>query len=92
MTYEGHVSTGMYSYIGFTGVGSAEEAARVYREIEEAFKPQAIGMSDTEFRAIYDKVALGQPIQDDPGILEKMNPLQRFATNEAKKHYKRITK
>lgn len=89
MKYEGHVSTGMYSYIGFTDAETPEEAAQAYREIEDAFKPKpANGLPDKEWRTLLDQTLKG-PIVGDPGILDELNPLQRFCVNEIKKAKKR---
>lgn len=89
MKYTLHVPVEQYGFIGADLEGSAEEAVRAYREIGDLVKVQPKGMPDNEFRALYDKVASGTPVNGDPGIIEQLNPQQRFALNECKKYVKR---
>lgn len=79
----------MYAYIEAEYEGDAEGAVAAYRELTEAVKVQPKGLPDKDFRELYDKVASGVPVQGDPGVIEQLNPQQRFALNEIKKYLKR---
>lgn len=88
--YEMHVPVEQYGFISCEIMGAtAEEAVAEYRTISELVKVQPKGLSDADFRALYDKVARGEAIQGDPGIIEQLNPQQRFALNQAKLFIKR---
>lgn len=87
--YEMHVPVEQYGFISCHIEGTVEEAVEAYREIQEQVKVQPKGLSDSEFRELYDKVAKGVPVNGDPGIIEQLNPHQRFALNEVKKFIKR---
>ena len=85
-----HVPVEMYGFISCTLEGSVEEAVEAYRAIAAAVKPQPISdINSKEWLELYSTVASGKPYQGDPGILDSLNPLQRFAINEAKKFIKR---
>lgn len=81
----------MYAYIEAEYEGDAEGAVAEYRHLTELVRVQPTIVSDAEYRALYDQVASGKPVQGDPGIIEQLNPQQRFALNEAKKFNKRNT-
>jgi hypothetical protein len=89
-TYEMHVPVEMYGYIGISLEGTVEEAVQAYREVSEAVKVKSEPMPRNEFNEFIDLVLKGKPIQDDPGIIEKMSPEQRLVLNECKKAIKRI--
>lgn len=78
-----------YGNIKPTVEGTVEEIVAVYRQFAEAVKVQPKGLSESEFRALYDLVARGQPVNGDPGIIDKLNPQQRFALTCAKNFIKR---
>lgn len=89
MKYLAHVPVESFGFISVEVEGSAEQAVAAYREITEAVKVQPKGLSESEFRALYDLVASGQPVNGDPGIIDKLNPQQRFALTCAKNFIKR---
>lgn len=67
-----------------------DEAFAKYKQIMRIVKgEEPDGLSEADFRDLYDKVAKSEPIQDDPGMLAQLNKEQRFALNEAKKFVKR---
>ena len=86
-----HFQTDPFSYIGCEIEGSVEDAVQTYTEIRDAWLRtlQPAGLPDKDFRELYDKVAKGEAVQGDPGIIEQLNPFQRFALNESKKFVKR---
>lgn len=62
----------------------------LYKEIQESVKPQPISdINSKEWIELYDTVSKGEAIVGDPGVLSQLNPLQKFALNEAKKFVKR---
>lgn len=83
------IPTEMYSFLNISVEETPEEIVRLYREFTELVKVQPKGISDKDFRELYDKVAKGEPVQGDPGIIEELNPQQRFALNQAKLFVKR---
>lgn len=90
--YTSHVPVEQYGYIGVELEGTPDEAVEAYREIQALIKVQPKGLSDNDFRKLYDDVAAGSPVVGDPGMLEQLNPYQRFALNEAKKFVKRTNR
>lgn len=78
-----------YGNIRPTVEGTSEEIVAIYREFAALIKVQPKGLSESEFRALYDKIAGGQEIQGDPGILEELNPQQRASLNDVRKWVKR---
>lgn len=84
------IPTEMYAFIETEFEGSVEDAVALYNQIKEATAPKPVNeMSRNEFNEIFDLVWAGKPIADDPGILDKMSPAQRYAINEVKKAVKR---
>jgi len=88
--YEVHVPVEQYGFISATIKGFAHDAAKEYHEIKHSIG-FGDGMPEHEFRKYYDLVASGTAINGDPGILEQMNAVQRFAINEIKKYIKRAS-
>tara|TARA_R110000868_G_scaffold157343_1_gene384534 strand:- start:151 stop:408 length:258 start_codon:yes stop_codon:yes gene_type:complete len=85
----------MYAYIEAEFEGESEGAVEEYRKLTELVRVQPIqpaGIPENEYRALYDQVARGVPVQGDPGIIEMLSPMQRYALNEVKKFVKRNTK
>jgi hypothetical protein len=82
-------TTEQYAYIEAELDCTPEEAVQTYHNLTNLVKGVPAGLSDAEFRALYDAVASGTPVQGDPGIIEQLSPNQRFALNEAKKFIKR---
>lgn len=85
------IPTEMYAFIEIEFVGTPDEAVREYRRVSELVKPQPVNqMPRNEFNELFDMVVRGQPIANDPGILDQMSPEQRVCINEAKKSAKRL--
>lgn len=93
LKYEGHVSTGMYSYIGFTDAATPEEAARAYREIEGAMKPTPINaLPKKEFDEVLDNYLTTGQIPNGADLYAQMSPLQQEVLQIIKRSKKRTNK
>lgn len=93
--YLAHVPTEQFGFISVELSGTPEQAVEAYREVAMLVKDglyNSQGVSEAEFRTLYDKVAKGEAVQGDPGIIEQLSPMQRFALNEVKKFNKRNIK
>lgn len=90
MKYEGHVSTGMYSYIGFTEAETPEQAAAVYREIEESMKPRPVNeLPKKEFDEVLDIYIETGKIPNGADLYAQMSPAQVNIIQAIKRSKKR---
>lgn len=93
MKYLCHVPTEQYGFTSVEVEGTAEDAAKAYRELADAFKPKPVNeMPARDFQAILDDLLEDQSIAGDPGSLELMSPVQQRVIQEIKKSFKRINK
>ena len=90
-THEMHVPVEQYGFISLTIDGATtEQAVAAYREISDAVKVQPVGLPKKEFEEIIDLMIEREPIQQDPGILEGMNPAQKYILDFVRKSIGRI--
>jgi hypothetical protein len=84
-TYEIHVPTEQFGFIACTIEGESEDAWEEYINIASGVG----GLPEKEYRELYDKVAKNEPIQADPGILDRLNAYQRLSLRDIKNFVKR---
>lgn len=90
--WDAHISTGMYSFLGFSGFkGTLEEALAKYREVEESTKPRPVNeLPQKEWRDWLDKYIKGESVDSDS--YSKMSPNQVMVVQEIKKSKARNNK
>jgi len=90
--YGMHVPTEQYGYISCDLDGTAEDAVRAYSEIADLIRlpKYGAGMDKKQYEEIIDLMIAGEPIQGDPGELETMNSIQKFAFDLVRKSTNRI--
>lgn len=82
--------TGDFCKVDTEFEGTAEEAViESKRLIAFAETP---GLSPDEWQPVLDDLLDDKSIKGDPGMIEQMNPAQRWLINEVKKSYKRLNK
>jgi len=79
-----------FSFIEFEFEGTPEGAMEEYRRLTIAVKEEKEGLSKKEFEEIMDLMIEREPIQQDPGILEGMNPAQKYIFDFVRKSIGRI--
>ena len=79
-----------FAYLETDFEGSAEEAVALYRHITALVKIEDGGLPKKEFEEIMDLMIEREPIQQDPGILEGMNPAQKYILDFVRKSIGRI--
>lgn len=79
-----------YAFIEYEFEGSIEEATVEYHRLTAIAKDGNSGLAEPEWRAVLDDLLDDGSIQGDPGMMEQMNPAQKWLINEVKKSYKRI--
>ena len=78
-----------YAYLETDFEGSAEDAVTLYREITQMIQ-YGDGMEEKQFNEIIDLMIGREPIQLDPGELDKMNKAQRYLFDGVRKSIGRI--
>lgn len=88
-----HVPTEQYGYISCDLDGTAEEAVKAYQEIADLIRlpKYGKGMDEKEFDELLEMMIEGTPIEGDPGMVETLNSVQRYAFDKARKAVNRIT-
>ena len=92
MKYLAHIPTERFGFISFELEGTAEEVLTSYREVTDLVRlpKYGAGMEEKKYNEIIDLMIAQKPMQFDPGELEEMNSLQRFAFDIARKSLGRI--
>ncbi len=92
MTYKATITVPFEQYgnMNVDVEGTPEEIVAIYREFVTARQEKPVNeMPELEFIKIYDKVGNGESVVDDPGVLQKMSPVQQKSLNDLKKFIKR---
>ena len=83
-----HIATGEFCFAEVPFEGTADEAVIEAKRLQGVINTP--GLAEPEWRAVLDDLLDDGSIQGDPGMLETMNPAQKWLINEVKKSYKRI--
>lgn len=82
------IKTDDFSKVDSEFEGTADEAiVEAKRLFAFANSP---GLSEPDWRAVLDDLIDDASIKGDPGMIDNMNPAQRWCINEIKKSFKRI--
>ena len=77
----------------FESLDEASQALYENTQIAKMVRGEMIeGLSDADFRAIYDDRLMGRPIQLDPGVIGQMSREQQISFNDLKKALVRTNK
>lgn len=94
MKYTLHVPVEQYGFIQVDDIESRTQAINEYKMIRADFVDvdyhENPGLPEADWKAILDDLLEDQSIDGDPGIVETMNPAQRYVINEIKKSFKRL--